>query len=123
MYSINHHTRLKEKTKSSFGTKKSVIKKKAKVSEKDLTYLNWLQAQTNYGCMVCNSGKIQWHHVKEHSTDKKDHSRLIPLCIEHHTGNELSPHGTPKLWREIYSMEVQHEEAKAIHLQYLKSIL
>ena len=114
--------RLKPKKESMFKKTKRILKVKAKVSMRDLAYLDWFKKQ-EFGCYVCNNKHTESHHVKRDSTDKKDHTRLLPLCREHHHGQELSPHGTAKQWREIYPMETQHEEAKAIYTKYLKSIL
>ena len=110
MYSIKHHNRLRPKPSQ---------KNKRKITDDEQDYLEWLQCR-NSGCMVCNSGHIEYHHVKKNSTDKKDHKRLIPLCIEHHKGTELSPHGTPKLFKEVFSIEYQQEVADAMYNEYLK---
>jgi len=58
--------------------------------------------------------------LKLNSSDKKNHKRLIPLCgVEHHRlGQTLSAHGTPKKWRETFSMEMQNEFADKIYKEY-----
>jgi len=97
-------------------------KNKKKITDEDKDYLEWLQHQ-NYKCFVCGKQNgIEWHHVKLHSTDKKNHKRLIPLCgNEHHRLGELSPHGNPKKWRETFSMELQNEFADEIYQEYIKA--
>jgi len=85
-----------------------------------MTWLHSEEQYYNYPCYVCGKFKpndrIGWHHVKEFSSDKKNHKRQIPLCDnEHHRlGGELSPHGTPKKWRATYSMEEQNRYADSI---------
>ncbi len=119
------HNRIKgDKPKSTFGAKKSVIKKKATASTEDRAYLNWLhkpQQMKDYTCMVCKAPIQDWHHVKLHSTDKKNHKKLIPLCKQHHTDGSPSPHKTPVLWREKFSMELQNKIADDIYLAFLRN--
>ena len=65
---------------------------------------------------------LEWHHVKNSSSDKKNHFRLIPLCGHlHHRNGDLSPHGNAKRWRETFSLEVQLSYAAEIHLEYINS--
>ena len=122
-YSIDHHKRLNKKKAAVFGKKKSVFKKKAKVLSDDRDYLSWLKDNdvVKSQCFVCGSDNVQFHHIKRDSTDKKDHKRVIPLCSKHHTGWELSPHGTPARWREVYPMQVQYDFADGIYKMYLES--
>ena len=99
-------------------------KNKKKITNEDKDYLQWLQEQ-NFACFVCGKrNKIEFHHIKEHSTDRKNHKRLIPLCgAEHHRCGELSPHGNPKRWRETFSMELQNDFADEIYAEYTKNAL
>ena len=96
------------------------------ISLEDKAYPRWLKEFAVYPCFVCGDfNSIEWHHVKLYSSDKKNHKRLIPLCgIEHHRlGQTLSPHGTPKKWRETYSMDVQNAVADKIYEDYLAQML
>lgn len=113
----------KQQTKSNRLRPKPSMKNKPKITDEDKEYLGWLQLQT-FNCMVCNTNYgIEYHHTKEHSTDRKDHKRLIPLCYYHHrTSTELSAHGTPSLFRKKYPMEVQYELADKIYSEYLQTI-
>ena len=123
-YSIDHHQRLNPKkestfgksSKGSFGKKRNIIKKKPIATESDREYLGWFNEQ-GLSCMVCGcTNGVQGHHVKRDSTDKKDHKRVIPLCVDHHLNSmELSAHGTPKKFREEYPMEYQHKLADKIY--------
>ncbi len=109
-----------------FGKKASVLKAKPKAKKSELPFLNWLHEPSqmhHYQCIVCNNPVQDWHHVKLYSSDKKDHKRLIPLCRLHHTGGSPSPHVTPKLWRETYSMQFQHQIADAIYQEYLATLV
>lgn len=119
--------RLRPKKVSTFGTKKSKLKKvsstnKAKATKEDLDYMDWLHSsKCSFVCIVCESPNVEFHHVKRDSTSKKDHKRLIPLCQQHHTlSDKLSAHGTPKKWRETYSMELQYIIADKIYKNYLE---
>ena len=95
--------------------------KEPKISSIEREYLNWLQQQ-NHNCFVCGiSSNIEMHHVKLKSTDKKNHKRLIPLCIEHHKGNILSPHGAPSKWRESISILRQELYADSLYETFLES--
>ena len=119
----------KAKKVSTFGKKKSCLKKKSKKSlltKEEQDYLTWLQGRENSVCFVCGkrnfNDDLEWHHVKNSSSDKKNHFRLIPLCGHlHHRNGELSPHGSPKKWRETFSLEVQLIYAAEIHLEYLNN--
>lgn len=109
------HNRLRPKPSS---------KNKSRISNEDKKYLEWLQHQV-YECFVCGEfNGIEWHHVKENSSDRKNHKRLIPLCGEkcHRNGSELSAHGTPKKFREKFSMRVQNGYADEIYKDYLDSL-
>ena len=110
---------LDKKIKSNRIKPKYSGKNKKVISKEDKGHLEWLQT-TDYGCLVCgNLSNREWHHVKEHSTDKKNHKRLIPLCCMHHRlSNEFSAHGTPSLFRKTYPMEVQNALADKIYQIY-----
>jgi len=112
-----HHGRIKPKRESTFGYKKA-IKPKRNTNDAEKAYLDYLQTRTDAKCMVCGVPVEHWHHVKEYSTDKKDHTSLIPLCQLHHVGELLSPHGTPKEWRKRYSMKFQKMVALKYYLEY-----
>ena len=83
-----------------------------------LSYLKTLDAV----CFACGKQNgIEWHHVKRYSSDKKDHTSLIPLCgIEcHRIGTVLSAHGTPLKWRCTFSLESQQEAAKVFYDEFV----
>lgn len=117
----------KKKKVSTFG-KKNILKKKSQnLSNDEKDFLNWLQIRENTVCFVCGKNdfydKIEWHHIKRSSSDTKNHFRLIPLCgSKHHRNGELSPHGSPKKWRETFSLEVQLKYAAEIYQEYLRRI-
>lgn len=124
--------RIKPKKESTFGKVKKPFKgsnrnrkgSKSNTTSEELDYLHWLQLQ-NYPCFVCGCHNgIEWHHVKLYSSDKKNHKRLIPLCgEEHHRLGKLSPHGSPKLWRETFSLDVQNVAAEKIYDDYVREKL
>ena len=112
--------KVKKKKVSTFG-KKNILKKKSQnLSKDEKDYLDWLQNQS-YGCFVCGQQNgIEWHHVKKFSSDKKNHFRLIPLCFMHHRiSNELSAHGTPRKFRDLYPLDIQNIFANNIYIAYL----
>ncbi|MDH5464557.1 MAG: hypothetical protein OEW60_02950 [Thiovulaceae bacterium] len=116
----------KKPSNGSFGKKPSIIKAKPKAKKSELPFLQWLHDETQlhrYTCLVCDTPVQDWHHVKLYSSDKKDHKRLIPLCKVHHTGGSPSPHVTPVLWRETYSLEYQHKIADAIYAEFKRQTL
>lgn len=113
-YSISHHKRIKEKPS---------IKNKKTITELDRKYLDYF-ANSNKACFVCETlNGVQGHHIKKFSSDKKIHSKMIPLCIEHHVGSTLSPHGTPKLFKEKFNFTFQEEVAKMHYDKFLNEML
>lgn len=125
-YSISHHKRLNPKKPFSGKAKnRKGNKKDTAICDIDKRYLKWLQT-TTYACLVCGKhNAIEWHHVKRDSTDKKNHKRLIPLCgIEHHRlGIKLSAHGTPKKFRDTFSIEFQNTYADEIYQEFRLALL
>ena len=92
---------------------------KNKPTPHEQSYLSWLQEQ-EFECVLCNTKEnIEMHHVKLKSTDKKNHKRLIPLCVQHHHGKGLSPHGTPIKWRRHMSMELHNKIADDMYNLFL----
>ena len=75
-------------------------------------------------CFCCGEyGSIELHHIKECSSDKKIHSEVLPLCGDkcHRLGTELSAHGTPRKFREVFPLEVQRNFAKMLHKRVMGS--
>ena len=109
---------------STFGKKKYTIKKKSVknvVTKDEQKYLNWLHEEYYPRCMICHTqSNIEFHHVKNRSSDRKNHLRLIPLCYNHHRlSSDISAHGAPKKFRDVYPYEDQLLLAARIHLEYL----
>lgn len=97
-------------------TKRNRLKPKA---HKEPQYLKWLHEVRQPSCFVCNTFiGIQIHHIKEHSSDLRDDDKVIPLCYEHHLGNEFSVHGTARKFREEYPIEMQLEYAEELYNEY-----
>lgn len=85
-------------------------------------YLKYLHEELQPPCFVCGKREgIELHHCKEHSSDPKDDSLVIPLCGEscHRNGQELSAHGTPKLFRAVYPIEEQKAFAAGMFHDFL----
>jgi hypothetical protein len=90
---------------------------------KEPKYLSWLHNQSDIFCFACGKqNKLECHHIKQFSTDVKDDRKIIMLCGEecHRNGAILSAHGTPKMFREAYPIEVQLENAEKLYNQYKK---
>ena len=145
MYEIKSG-RIKPKRESTFGKKKSgkksdskksdlfghirlkpkpSMKNEPKITKEDKEYLEWLQT-LDVPCFCCGGqNSIEWHHVKRDSSDSKNHTLLIPLCGAkcHRLGTELSAHGTPKKFREVFPIEVQKEAAKKFYAMYKAEML
>jgi len=68
------------------------------------------------------SDAIEWHHIKEASSDKKNHLELLPLCGNkcHKLGTVLSAHGTPKKFKSVFPIDVQRKYARDIYKDFLK---
>ena len=112
-------------SKGNFGKKRSALNKKSKkhlATPKERSYLTWFKKQ-KFSCIVCGSYETESHHIKEHSSDKKNHFELLPLCREHHTGKNLSPHGTSRLFKKYYPMEKQRKMSKKYYKQFKKEML
>lgn len=111
----------KEQTKSNRLKPKYSSKNKKKITSEDKTYLQYLQC-LDEKCIVCGSYSIEWHHVKKNSVDKKDHTKLIPLCPMHHRlSNDFSAHGTPKKFKEKYPIEAQNQIAEKFYNDFINN--
>mgnify|MGYP003640124152 FL=1 len=75
--------------------------------------------EQSFRCFVCNTNNnIEMHHVKKSSSCKKNHKQLIPLCMDHHRYNKVSPHGGSKRFLKLYPMPIQIEKADLIYNLY-----
>jgi hypothetical protein len=97
---------------------KRVSKNKPTAHEQE--YLEWIHTKPFF-CFRCGGlNGIEWHHVKKHSSDKKNHLELIPLCgIECHRLGKESVHGNPRFFREMFPMDMQRRFAKKIYQRFL----
>lgn len=101
MYSIKHHKPIKPKV------------------FKDKEYLRWLHEVEQPCCLVCKSYVgVQMHHVKESSSDKRNDNEVIPLCYNHHLGEEFSVHGTARKFKQEYPLEYQLFVADSLYFKY-----
>lgn len=87
--------------------------------ESEPEYIKWFHENHQPPCFVCGTYLgIEFHHIKEHSVDKRIDSVGMPLCWEHHHGTVLSPHGAAVKFKEVYPMEVQLKYAKNMYELY-----
>lgn len=58
------------------------------------------------GCMICGQ-EAQIHHCGTHMGGGRNHMRVIPLCVVHHTGGGylVAIHAGKKAWQEKYGTE------------------
>ena len=56
------------------------------------------------GCIVCQSYSAEIHHCFTGGGGRKDHDKVIPLCIPHHTGID-GIHRSRKRFAENYGTE------------------
>lgn len=93
--------------------------KQTSITKKEKDYLEWF-AHQSLSCIVCGSyNMIEGHHIKERSTDQKNHFQMIPLCKEHHTGNKISPHGAKAKFFDMFPIEAQRTIAFIIYNHFL----
>lgn len=64
------------------------------------------------GCIINNhecEGRTTIHHAGTGAGGRKNHKRVLPLCIEHHLGergiNSLTGAMSRREWEEAYGME------------------
>jgi len=92
------------------------LKPKAKKLPK---YLKWFHEVEQPPCFVCGTFLgIEAHHNKENSTDERIDDEILPLCHEHHHGNKLSPHGTPREWKQVYTKKIRREFSRELFRRY-----
>ena len=100
-------------------TKEHQLKKNDTLKEKPFkskAYLEWFHNQ-NFGCFVCGDNNIEAHHLYHGNRGRRD-DKIIPLCPECHRGSKLSPHGTPKKWKDLYQNEELEDIADTFYKQY-----
>lgn len=108
-----------QRSKNTFGKKRSTITKE------EQAYLDYVQT-IQRPCIRCHKinpqDGIEWHHIKQYSSDKKDHSRLIPLCgNECHKNGKESVHGNKKGFFLKFPWEYQVKLADRYFNEYLRN--
>lgn len=60
------------------------------------------------GCIICG-GIANIHHCHTHMGGGRDHSKVIPLCVLHHTGGGegVAFHANKTAWERIHGTEAQ----------------
>ena len=58
------------------------------------------------GCLICKR-PAQVHHCFTHMGGGRDHKKVIPLCVDHHTGggHGVAIHAGKTVWETIYGTE------------------
>lgn len=57
------------------------------------------------GCIVCRAWAAEIHHCGTGAGGRKDHDKVIPLCVPHHRGVFGIHTIGRKRWRENYGSE------------------
>ena len=87
------------------------MKRKSKTKDER----NWLNKISNFGCVVCikfynvdpqNILPANCHHIRQGmgAGQKNSHYMVLPLCWEHHQGND-GFHAGQKTWESKYGTE------------------
>lgn len=71
------------------------------MTKSDREYLN---AVAESGCVICHSSPCEIHHIREYG-EKRKHSKVIGLCVNHHRGPEGLHFLGKKEWRRRYGHE------------------
>jgi hypothetical protein len=67
---------------------------------------DYFQKLAEYGCIICRR-PAQIHHCGTHIGGGRDHEKVIPLCVEHHTGGGygVAIHAGKKEFEEKFGTE------------------
>lgn len=68
------------------------------------------------GCIVCGSHMVEIHHTGTGAGGRKNHDKVLPLCVWHHRGGEGLHHIGRKTWRERFGTEDELLEKVAARL-------
>tara|TARA_R110000803_G_scaffold143385_1_gene209432 strand:+ start:337 stop:630 length:294 start_codon:yes stop_codon:yes gene_type:complete len=75
----------------------------------------WLNKVSNSGCVICRKFynvqdplPANCHHIRSGMGmgQKNSHDKVIPLCWEHHQGND-GFHHAPGTWQDKYGTELE----------------
>jgi len=85
------------------------------------TYFTWIK--DNKSCLVCG-GYPEIHHITNKAIKgrRRLHSRVVPLCFDHHSAqsDKLSIHGaTDRFYQEVISLDDLIDEANKIYKEFL----
>lgn len=65
----------------------------------------------NMACMICErihgqhpGGHVELHHLRTGGWGKGDYKTLIPLCVNHHRGQEGIHHMGTKAWERHFDV-------------------
>lgn len=99
--------------------KKPSMKNKKRITDEEKDFLEWLKNQ-QLNCFVCGTKNgIELHHVKESSSCRKNHKRVIPLCgVEHHRLGKYAVHVNKKWFFEKYPIKMQEEFADSLYQDF-----
>ena len=61
-------------------------------------YFNWIHSN-NFSCVVCGRKDIELHHITdihELKGERRIHTRIVPLCLNHHRVGKFAIHNMAK---------------------------
>ena len=132
MYSKDEQLKkLKEKKVSTFGKKKSCLKKRSKktqIEKEDLSndYYDYLH-NSGQKCVVCGSSSIEIHHITDIKRipyePRRVWNRVITLCPEHHKNCKDGIHILSKdeFYSRVMSFEKLTKKSLDLYQEYLET--
>lgn len=122
--------KVKEKKVSTFGKKKSCLKKRSKktqIEKEDLSndYYDYLH-NSGQKCVVCGSSSIEIHHITDIKRIpdelRRVWNRVITLCPEHHKNGKHGIHILSKdeFYSRVMSFKELMEKSLELYQEYLE---
>ena len=122
--------KVKEKKVSTFGKKKSCLKKRSKktqIEKEDLSndYYDYLH-NSNQKCVVCGNFSIEIHHITDikriPNEPRRVWNRVVTLCPEHHKNGKDAIHFLSKdmFYASVMSFEELMKKSLEAYQEYLE---
>lgn len=131
MYSKDEQLKkVKEKKISTFGKKKSCLKKRSKKTKVEKEYLSndyyeYLH-NSNQKCVVCESSLIEIHHITDikriPNEPRRAWNRVVTLCPTHHKNGKNGIHILSKdeFYNRVMSFEELIKKSFELYQEYLR---
>lgn len=56
-------------------------------------------------CVICSTSPVEVHHAGTGAGGRKNHMKVLPLCVNHHRGAQGIHTIGRKVWRELFGTE------------------